>query len=155
MPAFVVGPVIARAMTADGVKPATDETHVLGSRAAVQWSLALADDGTEYRWVRATDQVYRYRSGEPTSDVLHTRFGIAPPELAAAIRAAFPAPHWIDAAEIAFQESRWNARALADTVSTRGPCGTRYQLADGQWATTEYSRGYFQINGCAHPAWNS
>jgi len=153
VPAFVVGAGIASAMTADRTNPASDETYVTGTRPVAQWSVAMARDGAEYRWVRSTGRVHRYRPQQEGQ--LQTRWGPAPPVLASAIRRFFPAGEWVNAAEIAYCESGWNPRALADTVASRGPCGTRYQLPNGQWATTERSRGYFQINGCSHPQWDS
>ena len=86
-------------------------------------------------------------------DYIYTEFGRAPDDLADAIRKHFPPAQVVNAARIAFCESSWRQYALADTTD-RGPCGTPYTLADGRGAVTEIARGYFQINGCAHPEWN-
>jgi len=65
-----------------------------------------------------------------------TRFGRAPRDLSIGIRANFPADEHVRAAEVAHCESTWNTRAFADT-------------------NIERSRGYFQINGMAHPQWDN
>jgi len=60
MATFSIGPGIARAMSDDATAPATDEIHVHGGLQQAQWSIAFGDNGREYRWVRATNRVYRY-----------------------------------------------------------------------------------------------
>src|SRR5207249_1485487 len=60
---FVVGPGIAQAMTDDGTTPATDEIYIHGNRTETQWSEALGRNGTMYRWVQATNGLYRYTNG--------------------------------------------------------------------------------------------
>jgi uncharacterized protein YgiM (DUF1202 family) len=65
-----------------------------------------------------------------------TQFGRAPLDLSIGIRRNFlPAEH-VRAAEVAHCESGWNTNAFANT-------------------SVERSRGYFQINGKAHPQWDS
>ncbi len=90
----------------------------------------------------------------PDDEPIRTRFGDAPRDLSAAIRRLFPREQWLNAAEVAHCESGWNRTCLADTTWL-GPCGTPYTLSNGKPALTEVARGYFQINGCAHPQWNS
>jgi hypothetical protein len=57
---FVVGPGMAQAMTDDSTTPASDEIYVHGNRTDAQWSEAMGRNGTFYRWVRETNQVYRF-----------------------------------------------------------------------------------------------
>jgi hypothetical protein len=155
MTTFVVGTGIAQAMTADGTTPASDEVYSTGNGPDVQWSQAMGGNGTQYRWLKATNTVHRYPSGPAGASQLRTRFGIPPADLVAAVCSAFPPDQWVNAAEVAYYESGWRPRALLDTVSVYGACGTSYRLPDGQRATTEYSRGYFQINGCVYKEWNT
>ena len=60
---FMVGPGVAQAMADDGTQPASDEIFVHGNRPQPQWSQAMGENGTMYRWVRATNRVYRYLEG--------------------------------------------------------------------------------------------
>lgn len=87
---------------------------------------------------------------EPPHPQLVTRYGTVPLEVSDAIMIAWPSNLWLDAAELSYLESGWNPRAVNDTVSTIGPCGTPYLLRDGRRAVTEKSVGLFQINVCAH-----
>ncbi|HZO24550.1 MAG TPA: NlpC/P60 family protein [Chloroflexota bacterium] len=66
---FVVGPGIAQAMADDGTQPASDEIFVHGSRPQPQWSQAMGENGTTYRWLRATNRVYRYAEGRRASSL--------------------------------------------------------------------------------------
>lgn len=84
-----------------------------------------------------------------------SQFGTPPAEVANAIAAVWPRELWRNAADLAYKESSWRPTALNDTVSRYGPCGTFYTLPNGVRAQTEYSRGLFQINGCASPQWNN
>jgi len=155
MTTFAVGAGIAQAMTADGTTPASDESYVTGKGPDVQWSQAMGANGTQYRWLKATNRIYRYVPVQSGGRDIRTRFGVPPADLVAGICSAFPQSEWVNAAEIAYYESGWRPRAILDTVAVYGPCGTFYHLADGELASTEYSRGYFQINGCAYPQWNT
>ncbi len=51
-------------MDADNVKAASDEIQVFGDRPEPQWAQACADDGSEYRWVRSLNRVFRYTPGD-------------------------------------------------------------------------------------------
>lgn len=57
---FVVGPGIAQAMANDGTAPASDEIFTHGNRAETQWSESMGQNGTLYRWVKATNTTYRF-----------------------------------------------------------------------------------------------
>jgi cell wall-associated NlpC family hydrolase len=50
-------------MDADGTAPASDEIAVMGARTQPQWAEAMGENGTIYRWNRATNTNYRYRPG--------------------------------------------------------------------------------------------
>ena len=70
-----------------------------------------------------------------SGDRIVTQFGRAPLDLSEGIRQNFPPTEHVRAAEIAHCESSWNTMAF----NTSG----------------ERSRGYFQINGVAHPHWDN
>ncbi len=57
---FIVGPGIGQAMSEDNTNPATDEIYVYGERQDAQWSEAMGENGTLYRWVKAVNQVFRF-----------------------------------------------------------------------------------------------
>ncbi len=57
---FVVGPGIVAKMQEDGTLSATDEIQIFGGRAEPQWAEAIGANGVLYRWVRETNQVYRF-----------------------------------------------------------------------------------------------
>ena len=57
---FGVGPGIAAAMEQDGTSPASDEIATRGTRTESQWAEAIGENGTLYRWVRATNTTYRF-----------------------------------------------------------------------------------------------
>jgi hypothetical protein len=118
----------------------------------------VAASGLDWRHVQAPQGV-GYVAAEYlqllSGDSIRTRFGDAPADLSDAVRRLFPAAEQINAAEVAHVESQWNPRAFLDTVSQFGPCGTQITLENGNPAVTERSRGYFQLNGCAHPEWDS
>jgi len=59
--AFSVGPGIAEAMRQDHTTPATDEVFQHGIGPDVQWSEAIGENGVVYRWIKATNQVHRFR----------------------------------------------------------------------------------------------
>ena len=65
-----------------------------------------------------------------------TQFGSAPLDLSIGIRSNFPPAEHVRAAEVAHCESSWDTDAFANTSAER-------------------SRGYFQINGMAHPQWDN
>lgn len=80
----------------------------------------------------------------------------APAELQLAIKTFWPESEWNNAASIAFLESGWNYNAEND--STQGgayPCGTVVAEKNGTQITAEHSIGYFQINMCNYPDWDS
>jgi hypothetical protein len=57
---FIVGPGIANAMEEDSTAPASDEIGTRGGRDESQWTDAMGKNGTLYRYVRATNTVYRF-----------------------------------------------------------------------------------------------
>ena len=57
---FVVGPGLVNAMSEDGTGAASDEVYVNGNRAEAQWSEAMGQNGTLYRWVRVTNRIHRF-----------------------------------------------------------------------------------------------
>ena len=59
---FSVGPGIANAMREDGTNPASDEISTTGGRPESQWAEAMGENGTLYRWVRATNTTYRFEA---------------------------------------------------------------------------------------------
>src|SRR4051794_18286849 len=69
MTTFVVGPGITRLMTADATTPASDELYVTGKGPDVQWSQAMGENGTQYRWLKLTSRVYRYPEGRAPSSL--------------------------------------------------------------------------------------
>lgn len=76
-----------------------------------------------------------------------------PLELWVSIQEFFPEEDWIDAVNIAREESNLDSFALADTTTDSGPCGTPVGRRGGVLIVSERSVGYFQINSCNFPAW--
>jgi hypothetical protein len=85
-----------------------------------------------------------------------TYFTEAPEELQVAIRKFWPEDQWDNAAGISYLESGWRYNAEMD--STQGgtvPCGTVIDTRNGVAITAEHSIGWFQINVCNYPSWDS
>lgn len=76
-----------------------------------------------------------------------------PAELWDGICEFFPESEQLNAAHISYLESKWDAFALADTVTPRNPCGSVVSNRGGILITAERSVGYFQINSCNFPEW--
>lgn len=76
-----------------------------------------------------------------------------PRELAAEVAEFFPDTEWVNALNIAYLESAWEAFALNDTTDDQTPCGATITVRDGIEVTAERSVGYFQINACNFPTW--
>jgi hypothetical protein len=76
-----------------------------------------------------------------------------PSELWAEIGEFFPESEQLNAANIAYLESGWNAFALNDSATEAGGCGVPLGERNGIQITSERSIGYFQINSCNFPDW--
>lgn len=81
-------------------------------------------------------------------------FKDAPLELQAAIKSFWPQIEWENAADVASQESSWNAFADNDTTDSTHPCGSFLASTGGYSVYAEHSVGYFQINVCNFPDWD-
>ncbi|HZO24549.1 MAG TPA: hypothetical protein VFH48_00980 [Chloroflexota bacterium] len=57
---FMVGPGIVAAMKSDETTPASDEIFTHRNRPEPLWSEAMGQNGTIYRWVKATNTTYRF-----------------------------------------------------------------------------------------------
>lgn len=80
----------------------------------------------------------------------------APEELQQAIKEFWPESEWNNAASISYLESGWKYNAEADTTNMGAiPCGTVIDERDGVKVTAEHSLGWFQINVCNYPDWDS
>ena len=80
----------------------------------------------------------------------------APQEIGDPIREFWPADKWDEAASISFEESGWKWQAEDDTTQNGLiPCGTVIGIIEGVEITAEHSIGYFQINSCNYPLWDS
>lgn len=83
-----------------------------------------------------------------TTVTISSRYGIPPADLNGWVQVIWPPDQWTNAVDIAYQESRWQKCSVNDNTAQRGPCGTPYILPTGMRATSEVSKGYFQINCC-------
>jgi hypothetical protein len=76
-----------------------------------------------------------------------------PGELWEGITEFWPESEQLNAANIAYLESGWNAFALNDSASEAGSCGKWLGQRDGVDIYSERSVGYFQVNSCGFPGW--
>ena len=83
------------------------------------------------------------------------RLDEAPEEIQGPIREFWPEEEWDNAASISFLESGWRWDAKMDTRTPDHPCGASLGSRGGVVFTAEFSIGYFQINACNFPDWDS
>jgi hypothetical protein len=105
------------------------------NRDGYEWQPVRYDGRDGYIAATYLDCTVHDDDHDESGDRIMTQFGRAPLDLSIGIRRNFPPAEHVRAAEIAHCESSWNSRAF-------NPSGER-------------SRGYFQINGVAHPQWDN
>jgi hypothetical protein len=76
-----------------------------------------------------------------------------PMELWIAILEFWPESEHLNAANVARNESGFDAFALNDTATPVGGCGVEIGQRGEVRITSERSVGYFQINACNFPEW--